>query len=157
MVPKIIVFKGREFPITSPVDFHIEAQFTRWLEQEAYLVIERHSDLLNLVEVARQKDSWRRDCGLHIYDWGSEYWLKGYSSRSGVKELAWLQLKRAENPANLNPLRGDRPLDREQVEEMFKDEKIRSLITDIIWEQDRPNVSSGGPSVEPQSLPSSPS
>src|SRR4051812_10226523 len=92
-VPVEFEFGGTAYRV-GPVDFEIEAMFTRHLEQGARAFVNRHRDEMDLTEYQAHIDGLRRDAAAHSYDWDGMLAAKARATVAGVKHLAYLRLRK---------------------------------------------------------------
>ncbi len=92
-VPVDFEFDGKTYSV-GPVDFEIEALFTRHLESGARDYVNRHRDTMDLVEYQGHLDGLRRDAAAHAYDWDGMLAAKARATVAGVKQLAFFRLRK---------------------------------------------------------------
>lgn len=90
-VPVTFEFRGRPYKV-APRTFHVEAEFSVWVEESALKSILRHEKTLGPTGVALALDGWRKECAAHLYEWDGVSCWQARTSVTGQKHLAALQL-----------------------------------------------------------------
>jgi hypothetical protein len=154
-LPATFAFRGKEYPVKSPPDFQVEAEFSRWVEQGALLLIQRNRAVMTPEVYAEQMAGWRRDGAARKYQWMGEVCIDARYSYDGCKELAWLMLARAEALLLEHGQKPQHPVTRELVDAVFADPEARRAMQDLVWgvPAEQPSGGQADPLAGPGSAP----
>jgi hypothetical protein len=89
-----VEFKGQTYPL-SPITFEVQAQFELWLERRALGRLAIHRRHLSEEEYDEYRQATVRDVNSGVYTWGTEACQRALASVPGIKQLAFLCLKKA--------------------------------------------------------------
>lgn len=86
-------FEGQTYRL-GPRDLQTEGLFSRWVEEQALLAIQRDREHVTVAEYELALNARTRDIASQLYEWGELLCWRAAASVSGQKKLAELQLSK---------------------------------------------------------------
>jgi hypothetical protein len=139
-IPATFDFGGRTLEV-SPRTLRCELHFANWAEAEGLRALKRHRRDLGEEEYQRQMDAWRRDCGAHLYDFGSPLCHAALFTRAGLKKMLLLKIQAAEaQHAGAHGANGAAPADEHLLDRIAADREKWDELVAIMMRQDWPEL-----------------
>jgi hypothetical protein len=119
----------------APLDYEVQAQFERWLEEEAVRAVMRMRPVLGQQEYEAQLRRTFEDIAAHKYDFLGPTGMQAVCTVEGLQRLFWLRLRR-----------NHKDITYEQAREMFADDFVQQYLLPLIKAEDHdPNSASPSP------------